>query len=1083
LILGSGGLSIGQAGEFDYSGTQAVKACIEEKCQVVVVNPNIATVQTNPSKQVRVYLYPVNADWVEKIIQKENPDAIMASFGGQTALNCLLDLERKGILQRYGVEILGTPAKTLELTEDRDLFAKAMDVLGLPTPPSCACSNVEEALEATRKIGYPVIVRAAYALGGLGSGFAYSDEDIRSLVVAALAACPQVLVEKSLKGWREIEYEVMRDHCSNAMTVCNIENFDPLGIHTGDSIAVAPSQSLTDAEFQKLRDASIRIIEYFGVIGEANVQFALDQNSNNFYVIEANARLSRSSALASKVTGYPIAYIAAKVILGKSLLSLKNPVTQVTTAFFEPALDYVAVKIPRWDLHKFVGVSKKLGSTMKSVGEVMAIGRNFPEALQKAVRMVTEHPLGLWKQRSSQESTGENLQRRLHVPTDKRLYDILTAFRQKVDLDTVYKETGIDKWFLYQLEIIVETEEAILAEAGSSCSDTDLWLRNISEESWRLWKGHGFSDVQIAAMCLEKWNISSVNIDDFSFKVRKARLDVGVFPVVKRIDTTAGEFPAVTNYFYMTYNARYHDISDHVGKPKAIVLGGGAYRIGSSVEFDWCGVSSSETLRDSGWQSIIINCNPETVSTDYNASDTLYFEELTLERILDIIDVEKPDGVIVSMGGQVPNQLAAGLASSGVKILGHQAETIDRVEDRAKFSALLDQLKIDQPCWVEACDKSQIEKLIKSVGFPVLVRPSYVLSGAAMKVAFDESSLQEYLSDAAEISPEYPVVISEFILDAREIELDGVACYGEVIAAIIGEHVENAGVHSGDATMVVPAQNLYVETVRKVRHAGRKIVEALGLHGPFNIQFLARHNHIQVIECNVRASRSFPFVSKVTGMPLATLATQVAIGVKTNFIRRQEDELSYVGVKAAMFSFARLSGADPVLGVEMASTGEVGCIASDFEQSLLLALESTYTSKPKKGILVSAGPEVSKVKFLSTAKLIQEHLNIPLYATNGTAKFLLDHDVKVQKTPWPCEGPGDVLEVIRSGDVDLVINIPKNFAKREVCYGSLIRKTASQFHCPLITNLEKSIAFIRALVEYPNFLSQHEVQALPYFPQ
>ena len=954
-----------------------------------------------------------------------------------------------------------------------------------PVAPSIACNTWDEAHKAAGEIGYPVIVRAAYALGGLGSGFANNDDELKALVQPALTSSPQVLVEKSLKGWKEVEYEVMRDAEGNTITICNMENFDPLGIHTGDSIVVCPSQSLSDDEYQILRNAAIDIVDSLGIIGECNVQYALDPESHQYYVIEVNARLSRSSALASKASGYPIAYIAAKVVLGYDLIELKNPVTGVTYSFFEPALDYVTIKVPRWDLLKFKGVDRKLGSTMKSVGEIMSIGRTFPEALQKASRMVTEQAAGL--SMDVFDCSDEELKKELANPTDIRLYATIEAFRRGLSLDEVFDLTRINKWFLFHVEKIALEEKAIasLGESGSTdkLAFMERTFSNVPAETIRNWKLLGFGDEQIAKVSLNNHfsDTTAKDIQAASLIFRKIRMGLGIHPVVKKIDTTAGEYPSPSNYLYMSYGGHFHDDIPDEGKIfSAIVLGGGSYRIGTSVEFDWCAVSCSNKLQESGWKSIIVNCNPETVSTDYNSSDRLYFEELTLERILDIRDFEKPIGVVASMGGQLPNKLAIPLAESGVKLLGHSPSTIDNAEDRSKFSALLDSLNIDQPKWLAAKTKEELDSFINTVGFPVLIRPSYVLSGAAMKVAYDRPSLDECLSAAVDVSPDHPVVITEFVEGAREIELDGVAKDGNILTAIVSEHVENAGVHSGDATMVVPAQKLYVETVRRVRKAGREIAKGLNLNGPFNMQFLAKDNDIKVIECNARAARSFPFVSKAVGLNLADAATDIAIGNTPNLQRFNEDELPYVGVKAAMFSFTRLGGADPVLGVEMASTGEVGCIAENFDAALLLAMEAAGNKQPKKGVLVSSGPEKEKLKFLPSARILAKH-GIKLYATKGTADYLNQHGVETTSLPWQDELPDDLnaLSVIKEELVDFVINIPKNSERSELSRGSQIRQAAVRFGSSLLTNMEKANAYIHALDQCGNFLKEHELNSLP----
>ena len=1090
VLLGSGGLTIGQAGEFDYSGTQAVKALLECGNEVIVINPNIATVQTNPQENVKIYLYPVEPEWVEKIFEIEKPDAIVAGFGGQTALNCLIALEERGSLEKYKVLNLGTPVATLKMTEDRDLFAQKMRSIQIPIPQSRACETVEEAKAAAKSVGYPVIARAAYALGGLGSGFANNEAELVPLVSQALASSPQVLVERSLRGWKEVEYEVMRDAQGNTITICNMENFDPLGIHTGDSIVVCPSQSLSDDEYQMLRNGAIKIVDSCGIVGECNVQYALSPDSLDFVVIEVNARLSRSSALASKASGYPIAYIAAKVVQGFDLLEIKNPVTGITCAFFEPALDYVTIKVPRWDLGKFKGASRMLGSTMKSVGEIMSIGRSFPEALQKAVRMVTEHDAGLAVM-VRDELSDQELENDLQNPTDTRLYAVIRALRRNWDFERIHALTAIDKWFLSKVKEIVACEERIeghFRKLASSRGNPNEWfqasLSMVDRDLWLDWKRLGFSDQQIAthASIVTSGPSSQRALGDWATRIRAARKNARVLPFAKRIDTTAAEYPSKSNYLYMTYHGIANDpglTTDH--RRTALVLGSGSYRIGTSVEFDWCAVSCSTKLRKENWRSVILNCNPETVSTDYNSSDSLYFDEMTLERVLDVIEAENVDGVIASMGGQLPNRLALPLANAGIKLLGHSASTIDRAEDRSKFSALLDTLEIDQPRWIAATARQQIDEFVQRAGFPILVRPSYVLSGAAMNVAYDRHSLDQYLSMAESASPDYPIVVSEFLLGAREIELDGVAVNGEILTSIVSEHIENAGVHSGDATMVCPAQKLYVETIRRIRGAGHKLAKGLNLNGPFNIQFLARHNHIQVIECNARAARSFPFVSKVIGLNLAEAATSVMIGQHPRLARINEDDLPHVGVKAALFSFTRLSGVDPVLGVEMASTGEVGCIGPDFESAYLLAMESSKVFKPRKGILVSTGPEPEKLKFLPWAKKLVE-LNIPLYATEGTAKYFAEHGIPSTKVAWPGQSNGlDPVELLRTKKIDFVLNIPKNLKSEELTHGSQVRQAATRFGCSLVTNMEKMIAYVQALDYHREFIKDHRPIALPQY--
>jgi carbamoyl-phosphate synthase large subunit len=1091
LLLGSGGLSIGQAGEFDYSGTQAVNALLEENCQVIIINPNIATVQTNPRKNTQVYLYPVEWHWVEKIIAKENPDAIIAGFGGQTALNCLMELDQRGILKKHQIQNLGTTVDVLRMTEDRDLFAKKMNEIKIPIPPSMAANTVAEALKGAQTIGYPVIVRAAYALGGLGSGFANNDQELLALAEPALHSSPQVLVERSLKGWKELEYEVMRDHQGNIITICNMENFDPLGIHTGDSIVVCPSQSLSDDEYQLLRNASLMIAKEVGIVGECNVQFALNPESLEFYVIEMNARLSRSSALASKASGYPIAFIAAKVVLGFDLLELKNPVTGVTSAFFEPALDYVTIKFPRWDLTKFQGASRSLGSTMKSVGEIMSIGRSFPEAIQKAMRMITEQGAGL--SCAILKASADELRELLRTPTDQRFLAVVEALRNDFAVDEIHELTKIDRWFLTQIAFITKLEGEItdFFTTAQPISSSDNLLKvfekhlfELTDVQLRTWKRSGFGDEQITSLALKALNPAQSpfesSVQQGSLLLRDLRKKLKVIPVIKKIDTTAAEHPSHSNYMYFTYNGTHHDpLAIDPKKTSALILGGGAYRIGTSVEFDWCAVSCSQTLAESGWRSIMINCNPETVSTDYDSSDHLYFEEINLERILDICDIENPQGVIASMGGQLPNRLALPLSHAGIKLLGHQASTIEHAENRKLFSALLDKLNIAQPRWTSASRPEQVNAFIDEIGFPVLIRPSFVLSGAAMNVAFDHISLNKCLKMAADISDEHPVVISQFIEGGREIELDGISQNGQILTAIVSEHIENAGVHSGDATTVVPAQNLYVETIRKVRKAGRAIAQALSLNGPFNMQFIAKSGEIMVIECNARAARSFPFVSKTVGFDLARAATKVMVGKQPLVTRLHEDDLPHVGTKAAMFSFKRLGEVDPVLGVEMASTGEVGCIAESFAESIMLALEAAGVKTPKKGVLVSSGPERDKFKFLAVAQLLVD-LNLPLYATAGTAKHLKDHGIACQQISWPGQDH-DCLEAIREHLVDMVINITKNHNPQELAHGRKIRITAVRYGCSLFTNIEKATAFIRAINHRPDLIQDHIPSSLLEF--
>lgn len=1082
LILGSGGLSIGQAGEFDYSGTQAIKALLEEGLEVILVNPNIATVQTDPLKKTKVYLYPVTTHWVTKVIEKEQPQAIIGGFGGQTALNCLIDLDEKGILKKYNILNLGTKVETLKATEDREIFAQKMKELSVPVPPSYACHTLEEAIIAANKISYPVIIRCAYALGGLGSGFASNKQELETIVTQALAKTPQVLVEKSLQGWKEVEYEVMRDSFGNTITICNMENFDPLGVHTGDSIVVTPSQSLTDDEYQLLRNISIKMIDFLEIVGECNAQFALCPKTSQYYVIEINARLSRSSALASKASGYPIAYIASKVVLGYDLLSLKNPVTGITSAFYEPALDYITIKMPRWDLNKFSQVDRTLGSTMKSVGEVMAIGRNFPEAIQKAYRMVCENPIGL----SQSYNEPHKSQNNSLSPTDDRLSILFRAIREKQKPSDINTKTGVDKWFLTELETIVKTELEIASFVSpdiKNSQDLTDHLKKIESDTWLHWKSNGFSDEQIAYVLLLKLkenNELALDLShlDLSLVIRNLRIQKNVIPYVKKIDTTASEYPSPSNYLYFSYAASFHDKLPSVAKDSGVmVLGGGAYRIGASVEFDWCSVSTCRRLKESRLRSIMINCNPETVSTDYNTSDRLYFEELNLERLLDIAEYEQTKKVIVSMGGQLPNKLSKILYKNQFEILGHSFKTIDTAENRKKFSDTLDTLGIDQPKWTAVSSKRELESFINTIGFPVLIRPSYVLSGASMKVAYNNESLERYLESASKISVDAPVVVSEFITEAREIDLDGLAQQGEILVSIASEHVENAGIHSGDATTIVPAQRLYVETVRKIKKNARLIAEELKLNGPFNIQFLAKNNEIKVIECNARAARSLPFISKVIGTNLAKHATDIMLGKRPKISFKTEDNLMHVGVKAAMFSFSRLKGSDPVTGVEMSSTGEVGCIANNFNEAFLLAMESTRLYIPKKAVLISAGPYKEKIKILDFMPILQK-LGLKIYATKGTSTFLKENHIPNETLAWPGESDHDVIHAIKNGLVDLVINVPKTQDSQELTKGYQIRKASVEHACSLLTNVEKSIAYLKSLEQYKKFYQDHNPRPL-----
>ncbi len=1077
IILGSGGLSIGQAGEFDYSGSQAIKALREENIEVIVINPNIATVQTNPDPGVRVYLYPVEKEWVEKIISEEKPDGIIAGFGGQTALNCILKLDEAGTLKKHKVQNLGTQIDSLRTTEDRKLFAEKMKSIGMPVLTSETASTLEEAHRVALEIGFPVIVRAAYALGGLGSGFAYNPNELETLVRNALNHSPQVLIEKSLKGWKEVEYEVMRDSADHAITICNMENIDPLGIHTGDSIVIAPSQTLSDLEYQTLRNASLRIVRSLQIVGECNVQFALDPKSLDFFVIEVNARLSRSSALASKASGYPIAFIAAKVVLGFSLLELKNPVTGMTSAFYEPAMDYITIKIPRWDMEKFQGTSRLLGSSMKSVGEIMAIGRNFHEALQKAVRMVTEQAEGLLL--PFDKSKAELIDF-LKNPTDQRLFVIFSALRNGITTDEINQLTEINPWFLDQMNEIVKTEREI--------TKFKLNLKAVPKTQWTQWKKMGFGDEQIALLL---YPTTPNDTKKQSLEIRKTRLALGVQPYAKKIDTTAAEYPSPSNYLYMSYSASAHDTlpplsQNKKNQPTAIILGGGAYRVGSSVEFDWCAVSSSQHLQELGWSSVIINCNPETVSTDYNSSNRLYFEELSLERILDIVDFEKAQGVVVSVGGQLPNRLSKSLSEAGIKLLGHKQDTIDCAEDRHRFSSLLDRIHVQQPKWISAQSKDEILKFTQKEQFPFIIRPSYVLSGAAMNVAWNPESLEKHLKQAEHVSKEHPVVVSKFIEGAKEVEVDGISYQGQIKVAAMSEHVENAGVHSGDATLVFPTQSLNPQIIDEIKKISSMISEKLELNGPFNIQYMVHHEKVLVIECNARSSRSFPFISKVSGIHLSKLAAEVMVDqiqspliqdppttpppTKTPWISHTPQ--NQIGVKAAMFSFNRLSGIDPILGVEMLSTGEVGCIAQSFDESLLLALKSTGTQTPTRGVLISAGPKSEKAKILPALAYFQKS-KIKIYTTSGTATFLESHGFSTEALAWPNEGKSDVLQAIRERWVDLVINIPKSLDEDELQHSVLIRKTAIQHGLSLITDLEKAVAYLNALQKFPEIVKSH----------
>ena len=1050
LLLGSGALKIGEAGEFDYSGSQALKALKEEGIYTVLINPNIATVQTSEGVADQIYFLPVTPYFVEKVIEKERPDGVMLAFGGQTALNCGVALYKDGVFEKYGVKVLGTPVQAIIDTEDREIFVHKLNEINVKTIKSEAVENAIDARRAAAELGYPVIVRAAYALGGLGSGFCDNEEELDVLVEKAFSFSPQVLVEKSLRGWKEVEYEVVRDRFDNCITVCNMENFDPLGIHTGESIVIAPSQTLSNSDYHKLRELAIRIIRHIGIVGECNVQYAYDPESEDYRVIEVNARLSRSSALASKATGYPLAFVAAKLGLGYGLFDLKNSVTKTTSAFFEPALDYVVCKIPRWDLGKFHGVDKELGSSMKSVGEVMAIGRTFEEAIQKGLRMIGQGMHGFVE---NKELVISDIDKALREPTDKRIFVISKAFRAGYTVDQVHELTKIDKWFLEKLMNIMNTSKELEQWSKNHKQIADLPLELLKKA-----KVQGFSDFQIArAIGYEG------DMEDGILYVRNHRKSVGIVPVVKQIDTLAAEYPAQTNYLYLTYSGIANDVHYLGDRKSIVVLGSGAYRIGSSVEFDWCGVQALNTIRKEGYRSVMINYNPETVSTDYDMCDRLYFDELTFERVMDILELENPHGVIVSTGGQIPNNLALRLDAQKVPILGTSAKSIDNAEDREKFSAMLDRIGVDQPRWRELTSMDDINEFVKEVGFPVLVRPSYVLSGAAMNVCSNQEELERFLQLAANVSKKHPVVVSQFIEHAKEVEMDAVAQNGEIVAYAISEHIEFAGVHSGDATIQFPPQKLYVETVRRIKRISREIARELNISGPFNIQYLARENDIKVIECNLRASRSFPFVSKVLKINLIELATKVMLGLPVEKPNKNLFELDYVGIKASQFSFNRLQKADPVLGVDMASTGEVGCIGSDTSCAVLKAMLSVGYRIPKKNILLSTGTPKQKVEMLSAARLLQQK-GYKLFATGGTSKFLTENGVENTQVYWPSETnqQPQALDMLHKKEIDMVVNIPKNLTAGELSNGYKIRRAAIDLNVPLITNARLASAFINA---------------------
>ena len=1049
LVLGSGALKIGQSGEFDYSGSQALKALREDGKFTILINPNVATVQTSEGVADAIYYLPITPAFVEKVIQKEHPDGIMLAFGGQTALNCGVELYKSGILEKYGIKVLGTPVQAIINTEDRELFADMMHSIGVKTPRSEAVNNMEEALKVVKEIGYPVIVRAAYTLGGLGSGFCSNDDELRKVAASAFSYSPQILVEESLKGWKEIEYEVVRDRYDNCITVCNMENFDPLGIHTGESVVVAPSQTLSDHEYHKLRRIAIDIIRHVGIVGECNVQYALDPNSDDYRVIEVNARLSRSSALASKATGYPLAFVAAKLGLGYGLDEIPNSVTKVTSACFEPALDYVVCKIPRWDLGKFEGVSRLIGSSMKSVGEIMSIGRTFEEAIQKGMRMIGQGLHGF----VCNNVHVPDIEAELLNPTDRRLPAIELAFAQGYTVDKLHDLTKIDKWFLWRLYNIHRIKEQLYKADD---------INSVSEDLLREAKSMGFSDYQIGKLTIKG---DKLNPHEKQAAVRKYRKSLGILPVVKQIDTLAGEYPAFTNYLYITYNGTENDVTFEQDGKSVIVLGSGAYRIGSSVEFDWCGVAAVKKIQEMGYRAVMINYNPETVSTDYDTCDRLFFDELTLERVLDICDMEAPKGVIVSTGGQIPNNLALLLDHEGINILGTSAKSIDMAEDRQKFSEMCDSLGIDQPRWKELTSMDDIWSFVDEVGLPVLIRPSYVLSGAAMRVVSDRAELETALNNAAVVSQEHPVVVTEFLQRAKEVEIDAVAQNGVIKCYAISEHIEFAGVHSGDATVVFPAQKLYYETIRQIKKISKKIAAALNISGPFNIQFLAKENSIKVIECNLRASRSFPFVSKITKYNFIGMATEIMLGKEVEPFGKTFADIDYVGVKCSQFSFARLLKADPILGVDMASTGEVACIGDNYHEALLKSMISVGTRVPSKdkGILLSSGPTKSKIDLLDAARILQDY-GYNIYATSGTAHFLEENGITVKEVlHWPdSDEKPNVIDYMRSGRIDLAINIPKNNTPRELENGYKIRRTAVDFNIPLITNARQASAFIYA---------------------
>jgi carbamoyl-phosphate synthase large subunit len=1039
LILGSGAIRIGQAGEFDYSGSQAIKALKEEGIRTVLINPNIATIQTSSYLTDKIYFLPLDSYFVEKVIEKERPDGILLAFGGQTGLNVGAELAEKGILDKYGVKVLGTPVEVILDTEDRDRFIKKITEINLKVPKSKAVNNVDEAVKVGNEIGYPVIVRIAYALGGLGSGVAYEEQQLRDIAKKAFSFTKQILVEEYLGGWKEIEYEVVRDCYNNCIVVCSMENVDPMGIHTGESIVAAPVQTLTASENFRLRAFTIKVIRHLGIVGECNIQYALDPESGDYRIIEVNARLSRSSALASKATGYPLAFVAAKLALGYGLTELKNAITKETSACFEPAIDYVVLKYPRWDLQKFRKVSLNIGSEMKSVGEVMAIARSFEEVLQKSIRMLEVGMNGV----VCNDIEFDDLEQELGKPTDKRIFAIAEAIKKGYSVDKIYKISKVDPWFLYKIENIIDIEKQLKGKK----------IDKISKGLLKEAKQKGFSDKQIAILT-----------DSEELEVRKIRKKKGIIPYVKQIDTLAAEYPAKTNYLYLTYNASEDDL-DFKEKNQVIVLGGGAYRIGSSVEFDWCCVNAVTALRKLNYKALMINYNPETVSTDYDICDKLYFDEMTLERVLDIYEKENPLGVIISVGGQIANNLALPLYKYGVKTLGTSPVDIDNAEDRHKFSKLLDKLEIDQPDWKEVSTIKDAQEFAKNVGYPVLVRPSYVLSGAAMSIVLNEDELEGYLKRASEVNKEHPVVISKFITGAKEIEIDAVANKGDLYCYAISEHVENAGVHSGDATMVLPPQRTYLETMRRIKIIARKIAKALNITGPFNIQFIAKGNEVRVIECNLRVSRSFPFVSKFLKINFIDAATRIIMGKKVPPLTNSAFDLDYVGVKAPQFSFSRLKGSDPILGVEMASTGEVGCLGDDFNEAFLKSFISVGFVIPEKTILLSTGPIDSKAEFLESTQILKD-MGFELYATKGTAEFMKSNGIDSTILYWPSENKEpNTLSYISDGKIDLVINIPKNIEKEELDNDYLIRRQAVDFNVPLVTDLQLAKRLVEAMLK------------------